>query len=260
MNSGELLLIYLLLICYSAAAIAYFLGSFKNTVLLKAALGLTAVGMLGNLAVLICHIYLGQRLPVTNGYEFVLSFTFVTVLMYLIYERTQHNHYAGGIVMLINALLILAIIIFMPQQIGQAGPLMPALKSPWLTVHVITAIAAYSAFALAAGIAVKQLGKAISFEDMSIYKITAFGFIMLSLSIILGAVWAEQVWGSYWTWDPKETWALVTWIIYAIFFHLYRRKDWRGNNVRILIIAGFVLVLFTFFGVNYWLPGLHSYA
>jgi ABC-type transport system involved in cytochrome c biogenesis permease subunit len=260
MHSLELLLLYLVLLCYSSAAIAYALASFKRAVWLKIAFALAVVGWSCNLAVLLCHAYLSQRLPVTNGYEFISCFILLTVLIYLIYERTQHNHNAGGIVMLINALLTAAIIVLMPRQIGQAGPLMPALKSPWLTVHVITAIVAYSAFTLAAGIAVKQLGKHISPEDNAIYMITAFGFIMLSLSIILGAVWAEQVWGRYWTWDPKETWALVTWIIYAIFLHLYNRRNWRGNNARILVIAGFILVLFTFFGVNYLLPGLHSYA
>lgn len=83
---------------------------------------------------------------------------------------------------------------------------------------------------------------------------------MLSLTIVLGAIWAEQAWGSYWTWDPKETWALVTWLIYALYLHLQRRLKWKGKTASIMVVAGFILVLFTFFGVNYLLPGLHSYA
>ena len=162
--------------------------------------------------------------------------------------------------MLVNILLLTSILLLMPQQIGQAGPLMPALKSPWLTVHVITAILAYGAFALGCGLAVVKLRGNDPSDDTDIYKITSFGFVMLTLSIVLGAIWAEQVWGSYWTWDPKETWALVTWIIYAIYLHLHRQRGWRGNKARILLIAGFILVLFTFFGVNFLLPGLHSYA
>jgi len=87
-----------------------------------------------------------------------------------------------------------------------------------------------------------------------------FGFAALSLSIVLGAVWAEQAWSRYWSWDPKETWALITWIIYAAYLHLHRQEKWRGRNANIIVITGFILVLFTFFGVNYLLTGLHSYA
>jgi ABC-type transport system involved in cytochrome c biogenesis permease subunit len=259
MNSIEHMSNYLVLFLYTAAAAIYFLA-YRYDSLLKLASGLVAAALLSNLLLLILHVSRSGRLPLTNGYEFILSFTFVNAGMYLFYEKTRRNKNAGGVVMLMNALLFAAIILLMPQQIGKFGPLMPALQSPWLTVHVLTAIAAYSAFTLAAGIAIIQLKNAVSAEDTIIYKIAAFGFVMLSLSIILGAIWAEQVWGSYWTWDPKETWALVTWIIYAIYFHLHRQRGWRGNPARILIIAGFILVLFTFFGVNYLLPGLHSYA
>lgn len=259
MTSIEHLLVYIVLGFYSAASIIYFAGYRWNWLGIFA-FWLATAGLTINLLVLISRVIQSGRLPLTNGYEFLLSFSFLTVFMYIIYEAISKNNNAGGLVMLINALLIAAIIMLMPQQIGQAVPLMPALKSPWLTVHVITAIIAYSAFTLAAGLAIIQLHNAVSTDDTSVYKITSSGFAMLSLSIVLGAVWAEQVWGSYWTWDPKETWALVTWIIYAIYLHLHRRRDWRGNNARILVIIGFVLVLFTFFGVNYLLPGLHSYA
>jgi len=86
------------------------------------------------------------------------------------------------------------------------------------------------------------------------------GFALLSLSIVLGAIWAEQAWGQYWSWDPKETWALITWLIYAVYLHLYRSREWRSNYARWMVIIGFLLVMFTFFGVNYLLPGMHSYA
>lgn len=259
MTSSEHLLVYLVLCFYAAAAACYFIG-YRKSLFLKISFWLSAAGLIANLLVLISRVSLSGRLPLANGYEFLLSFAFITVLMYIIYEIISDKKNAGGVVMLMNALLVVAIILLMPQQIGQATPLMPALKSPWLTVHVLTAIAAYSAFTLAAGLAIIQLRNAVSTEDTSIYKIVALGFAMLSLSIVLGAIWAEQVWGSYWTWDPKETWALVTWIIYAIYLHLHRQRGWRGNNARILVIVGFVLVLFTFFGVNFLLPGLHSYA
>jgi cytochrome c-type biogenesis protein CcsB len=96
--------------------------------------------------------------------------------------------------------------------------------------------------------------------EEAIYRIVAVSFAMLSLSIVLGAIWAEQAWGSYWSWDPKEIWALVTWIIYALYLHLRRQRGWEGQNASMMVILGFILVLFTFFGVNYLMSGLHSYA
>lgn len=257
--TNERLMIDIVLVLYAAAAAGYFI-SVGYRWLAKASFWLASIGLAANFLALVNRVSLSGRLPLSNGYEFLLSFAFITVLMYLLYEILSDNQKAGGVVMLMGTLLITAIIVLMPQQIGETTPLMPALKSPWLTVHVITAIIAYSAFTLAAGLAIIQLRNAISADDSSIYRIVSAGFAMLSLSIVLGAIWAEQVWGSYWTWDPKETWALVTWIIYAIYLHLHRQRSWRGNNARILIIIGFLLVLFTFFGVNYLLPGLHSYA
>lgn len=259
MAFNEHLLVYTVLFFYAAAATCYFIG-YRQGSLLKIAFGLSSLGLIAHLFLLINRVSFTGRLPLVNSYEFLLSFVLITTLIYIVYEIVCDNKNAGGVLMLINSVLILIIVIAMPEQIGRTAPLMPALKSPWLTVHVITAAAAYSAFTLAAGIAIIQLKQAVKAGDIYIYKITAVGFALLSLSIVLGAVWAEQVWGSYWTWDPKETWALVTWIIYAIYLHLHRRKDWRGNKARILIIVGFILVLFTFFGVNYLLPGFHSYV
>lgn len=253
------LLVYSTLGLYALASAFYFIG-LKKEGLLGPAFGITIIGLIFNLIALALRTIMGGRLPLTNGYEFVLSFSFLTVLMYVIYEYRTKFRNAGGIVMLINTLLFLSIVLLMPSQINYIGPLMPALKSPWLASHVITAIIAYSAFALAAGLALIQLNKHVPESDENIYKIVVAGFATLSLSIVLGAIWAEEAWGSYWTWDPKETWALITWIIYAVYLHLHRQRGWRGNNSNILVVAGFILVLFTFFGVNYILSGLHSYA
>lgn len=246
--------IYIAFILYIAATVLYFIG-------LRPAFPAAAGGCILNLMALIARTIISGRLPLSSGYEFILSFTFITVLLYLAFEIKSQLKNAGGVVMIIAAILILSTIIITKAQFGEVSPLMPALKSPWLTVHVLTAALAYAGFALAAGLAVIQLLKTgPSFQDETIYTIVAAGFVMLSLSIVLGAIWAEQAWGSYWSWDPKEVWALVTWIIYAIYLHLHRNRDWRGKNASIIVIAGFVLVLFTFFGVNYLLSGLHSYA
>jgi ABC-type transport system involved in cytochrome c biogenesis permease subunit len=259
MISIEHLLIYVIFIFYLAAMVFYW-AAHQTPAWMRYASCLAMFGLLCNFLALAYHVSYSHRLPLSNGYEFMMSFVFITVLSYLIYEKRGRHAVAGAAVMLINVLLMVSIMVLMPQQIGQAGPLMPALKSPWLISHVLTAIAAYSAFALVSGLALVKLQANNPADDHDIYRITSLGFVMLTLSIVLGAIWAEQVWGSYWTWDPKETWALITWIIYAIYLHLHRQRGWRGNKARILLIAGFVLVLFTFFGVNYLLPGLHSYA
>ncbi len=259
MISIEHLLIYLIFLFY-VAAMVFYIAARQTPSWVRYGSWLALAGAICNLLALGYHISYTKRLPLTNGFEFILSFVLITVGFYLVYEKLNRHYSAGGAVMLINVLLMASIMVLMPQQIGQAGPLMPALKSPWLISHVLTAIAAYSAFALVSGLAAVKLKGNDSSEDTDIYKITSLGFVMLTISIVLGAIWAEQVWGSYWTWDPKETWALVTWIIYAIYLHLHRQRSWRGNKARILLIIGFTLVLFTFFGVNYLLPGLHSYA
>lgn len=255
-------IIYLTLIAYAAGAVLYFTGiKSGKTGILNCAAILASIGGFLNLAALIIRTIMAGRLPLSTGYEFILSFTFITVVLYLGYEVKTKYKGAGATVLAIAAALILSVIIMARGQLGQVSPLMPALKSPWLTVHVLTAALAYASFALAAGLAVMQLMKTDKpTHDESIYKIVAVGFVLLSLSIILGAIWAEQAWGSYWSWDPKEVWALVTWIVYAVYLHLYSRRDLKGNTASIVVISGFVIVLFTFFGVNYLLSGLHSYA
>lgn len=255
-------IIYLVLIAYALGAALYFYGARSgNEKALHTARLVTIIGFILNLLALITRTIIAGRLPLANSTEFMLWFAMITVILYLIYERKIGMKEAGGAVVLIAALLMLAVAVLMKGQLGVVTPLMPALKSPWLTSHVITAAIAYAAFALAAGLAVMQLIKTerkVSRE--TVYGIVAGGFVMLSITIVLGAIWAEQAWGSYWSWDPKETWALITWIIYALYLHLHRRLEWKGRTASIMVISGFVLVLFTFFGVNYLLSGLHSYA
>ncbi len=254
--------IYLVCAAYALAAGLYFAGaSAGKQKVLKAAFILTTMGCFLNLLLLILRGIMTGRLPLNNGSEFLLSFIWISVVLYLILDIRQQLKGAGGLVMLTAALLILAVLILMKGQFTEISPLMPALKSPWLSVHVLTAAIAYASFTLAASLAVMQFFQPVpSIRDDSIYRIVATGFALLSLSIVFGAIWAEQAWGSYWTWDPKETWALITWIIYALYLHLYQKRAWQGKYARLMVIMGYLLVLFTFFGVNFLLPGLHSYA
>ncbi len=255
-------LIYTTLISYVAGAALYLAGSSSATRKgLLAASCLAAVGVISNLMALILRTIMVSRLPLSSSYEFILVFTCITVGFYLIYEIRTDEKGAGGMVLLIAAMLILSVVLMAQGQFGEVTPLMPALKSPWLTFHVLTAATAYACFALTAGLAARQLiSNNPNITEENVYKIAVAGFTLLSLSIILGAVWAEQAWGAYWSWDPKEVWALITWIIYAVYLHLYRSNQLKGKTGSILLIAGFALVLFTFFGVNYLLPGMHSYA
>lgn len=254
--------IYAVLFSYLLSALLYIGGSkTSNYKIFKSALILAILGCVLHLAALIMRTILAGMLPLTNGLEFLLTFTWITVSMYLLLSYRYQLKAAGGIVMLMSGLMISLVVILMKGQLGSVSPLMPALKSPWLTVHVITAAISYSAFTLAAGLAAMQFfpaGRAI--KDDYVYLLVAGGFALLSLSIVLGAIWAEQAWSRYWSWDPKETWALITWIIYAIYLHVHRSREWRGTSARWMVIGGFILVLFTFFGVNYLVPGLHSYA
>ena len=96
--------------------------------------------------------------------------------------------------------------------------------------------------------------------DMISYRSVSLGMLFLTLTILTGAIWAEQAWGSYWSWDPKETWSLVTWIIYAVYLHLRLRRGWKGKAAAWFAVIGFICVIFTYIGVNTFLPGIHSYA
>jgi len=252
------LTIYAALTFYAAGTATYIAGS-QNSRAVRAAFILSAMGLLCNFLSLVFLTLGSKRLPLASGYEFILSFAFITVLIYLIYEIKSGPSSAGSVVMAISTLLALAGAILVPAQpVNQT--LMPALKSPWLAVHVFTAVIAYSGFALAAGLAVIQLKKGDTKDENPVYRAVGVSFAFLSLSIVLGAIWAEQAWGSYWSWDPKETWALITWIVYAAYLHLYRQRGWSGKPAYLIVIAGFAFVVFTFFGVNYLMSGMHSYA
>lgn len=255
------LMIWVTLVLYSIGTLLYFIGYYTGRVAIsKMAFVVSAGGAGANLLALVARAIAADRLPLANGYEFLLCFVFITVIMYLFYDKRNSEGAGGAVVMLVGVLLTLAIVLLMPGE-QKITPLMPALKSPWLSIHVLTAAASYAGFALAAGLAaVKIIRAGSSVREESIHRIVAVGFTLLSLSIVFGAIWAEQAWGTYWSWDPKETWALITWIIYAVYLHLYNKRGWRGKNANLMVIAGFILVLFSFFGVNYLVSGLHSYA
>jgi len=161
-----------------------------------------------------------------------------------------------------------------PDISSKISPLIPALKSNWLIAHVITCFLGYAGFAVAFGFSIMYFVKPKNSDSTSIfaklpsldlidemtYQMVVFGFLFLTIGIITGAVWANSAWGTYWSWDPKETWSLITWIVYAVFMHLRMMRGWQGKNLAWVSIIGFMAVMFTYFGVNFLLSGLHSYG
>ena len=212
--------------------------------------------------------------PLSNLYESLVFAAWAIMLIYLIMEyRTKQR--ALGMFPALFAFLAMAYASFSTGVSSKIQPLLPALKSNWLIAHVVTCFIGYAAFAVSFGISILYItskskqeagGSAHSLLpdsrqlDEFNYQMVLFGFLWLSLGIITGSVWADLAWGAYWSWDPKETWSLITWLIYAALLHARTMKGWRGSRVAWLSIIGFGCVLFTYFGVNFLLGGLHSYA
>lgn len=212
--------------------------------------------------------------PLSNLYESLVFFSWTLMFLYLILEWRTKNRTIGAFVTPL-VFLAMAYASFSPNISSHIQPLIPALKSNWLISHVITCFFGYAAFALSFGISIMYLLKRLDtaekdnrflslipsaaiLDDLN-YQMIVIGFLMLTLGIITGSVWANSAWGTYWSWDPKETWSLITWLIYASVIHAQLVRGWKGKKIAILSIVGFACVLFTYFGVNY-LAGLHSYA
>jgi cytochrome c-type biogenesis protein CcsB len=204
--------------------------------------------------------------PFANMYEFSVAFAWGILVAGAWFERRFRQPLLGLVVLPI-ALALMAYALAIPSTIE---PLVPALQnSLLLTVHVAVAIVAYGSFTVGFAAAVLHLvqpeggrrglpGPAVL--DEIGYRAIAVGFPFLTLTIVLGALWADVAWGRYWGWDPKETASLVTWLIYAAYLHARMVRGWRGRRAAVLLMVGFGATLFTFFGVNLFLPGLHSYS
>ncbi len=201
--------------------------------------------------------------PLSNLYESLIFFSWAIMLLYIILELKTKTKIFGVFVTPLS-FLIMAYASFSPSVTSKIQPLIPALKSNWLIAHVITCFMGYAAFGISMALSIVYLLNeksrfSIFLEELN-YQIVVIGFMMLTLGIITGSVWAHYAWGSYWSWDPKETWSLITWLVYAALIHSRMVRRWRGRKIAILSIIGFSCVLFTYLGVNFLLSGLHSYA
>ena len=214
------------------------------------------------------------HVPLANFYESLIFFAWTIVLLYLVVEWRIKNKTLGVFTLPI-AFFLMAFASLSPSVSSRIQPLIPALQSNWLTIHVLTCFMGYAAFTIAFGLGIMYFFKSkptddkeesgfsrfIPGEDMLdelMYQSMALGFVFLTLGIMTGSVWAHYAWGSYWSWDPKETWSLITWLIYALMLHARYVRGWRGRRMAVMTAVGFAAVLFTYLGVNY-LPGLHSY-
>jgi cytochrome c-type biogenesis protein CcsB len=210
--------------------------------------------------------------PLSNMYESLVFFAWAIAIVYLGLELRYKNRFLGAFSMPFAALAMILAGLKNPD----IKPLIPALQSNWLIAHVITCFIGYAAFALASGMGIMYLLKdrkkketsgslLASLPDLKviddiIHKTLVFGFLWLTAGIITGAVWANSAWGTYWSWDPKETWSLITWFVYAATLHARFTRGWGGRRIAWLAIIGFIAVMFTYYGVNYLLAGLHSYG
>lgn len=261
----------IVMISYFASMIAYFIYIVaKKEIFSKIAICLQAFGFLLHTAAIICRGIGAGRLPLTNQYEFATSFAWGLCLLSLVFTLRFKFNVMGAFV----SPVVFLMIGYAAMQSKEVRELMPALRSGWLGFHVSTAIIAYGAFGVSFVLGLifllrDRLSKN-GFLDQHIpdnekldlieYRSVSLGIMFLTFTIISGAIWAERAWGSYWSWDPKETWSLITWLIYAIYLHLRIRRGYKGKGAAIFAVIGFICVLFTYVGVNTLIPGLHSYG
>ncbi|MEW6611623.1 MAG: c-type cytochrome biogenesis protein CcsB [Pseudomonadota bacterium] len=216
------------------------------------------------------------HIPVSNLYEVFILFCLITALLYLYYERRYATRSLGAFVMLIVSAAVGFLLWYtFDRQAQEIQPLVPALQSYWMKIHVPANFIGYGAFALSAMVGVAYLlrdraerhggffARVLPEKEMLddvMYKSIAVGFAFFTIATILGAMWAAEAWGGYWSWDPKETWALIVWLNYAGWLHARISKGWRGVPLAWWSLIGLLVVTFAFLGVNMFLSGLHSYG
>ena len=218
------------------------------------------------------------HIPVSNLYEVFILFAIITALIYLYYEMKFKTRALGGFALLvISASIAFLIWYHFEKDASGIQPLVPALQSYWMKIHVPANFVGYGAFGLAAMIGIAYLLKDravtrnsnskamarlpdLEIMDDLMHKAIALGFAFFTIATVLGAMWAAEAWGGYWSWDPKETWALIVWLNYAAWLHMRLTKGWRGKPLAWWAIIGLFITTFAFLGVNMFLSGLHSYG
>ncbi len=247
----------------------------------RMAIFLTVVGWIMHLGCLTSRGLAVGRAPWGNMYEFAVAATLVAVTGYLVLLSRQPVRYLGAFVML-PVVLLLGLggtVLYVP-----AAPLLPALQSYWLWIHVSMITLACGIMLVGFATSVLYLlraryerrtavGRPVHFPttlgvrlpaadrlERLTFRVIAFGFPILTFAVIAGAIWAEAAWGRYWGWDPKETWAFITWVIYAAYLHARSTAGWRGRGAIGIALLGWAAMMFNLFGVNLLISGFHSYS
>jgi len=258
---------------YFAAAIIstvdLFMGSRASSRLMLLAAG---AGFVIHTSSIVYRYFAAGHIPISSMHEASSFFAWCVVLIFFLLEYRYKIGIMGSFVLPVVFLLMLSSS-FLPREIR---PLSPVLQSYWFGIHTFLAFLGNAAFAVAFGLGImyllqernlkahhlhglfQRLPSLQMLDEMNNTMIN-FGFPLLTCAIISGALWAEQAWGSYWRWDPREVWSMIIWFIYALILHIRFTAGWRGKKTALLSVIGFMVILFTFFGVNILFKSLHSF-
>jgi len=246
----------------------------------QAGVALIVLGVISQIIGILTRGMSEHRIPWGNMYEFITAFTCAAVLAFLVVLIRYRVYSLGLFVMapIVIALGLCATVLYTAE-----GPLVPALHSYWIAIHVTAMIVAIGSYIVAAvmtvmylvadryvqrhgegaqegfGAVLARLPSREALDRMS-YRTVVFAFPVWTFAVIAGAIWADQAWGRYWGWDPKETWSFITWVVYAGYLHARATAGWRGRKAGYIHLVAFVCLLFNLVGVNLWITGLHSYA
>jgi cytochrome c-type biogenesis protein CcsB len=299
------------LLAYLAAMVGYFAYlSFKHELVWKVARAVAFAGLGANVVSILGRGMAAHRVPWGNMYEYSALLACLVVAAYLvIVEGVYKIRSLGGFVLMFSV-LTMAVAVVLHFYVAP-GPLVPALNSYWIKIHVVAAISGSSLLALGCILTILYLvqdakerrdvevmrtqmpppimGGAIDVNaphdfvpeadqgqgpkdagrkgvlppaatwDRVAYRVFTFAFPIWTFAVIAGAIWAQSAWGRYWGWDPKETWSFITWTIFAGYLHARSTAGWKGRRAAVIAMVGFVSLLITYYAVNLWIAGLHSY-
>jgi len=246
----------------------------------RLAVALTLLGWTLHVGSVVNRGLAAHRVPWGNMYEFSSMVALAAVTAFLVLVTRERVRYLGAFVLLpvVLYLGLAATVLYVP-----AAPLVPALQSYWIKIHVVAAISASGIFMVGAVVTLLYLMRS-RFEQLTVagrragasrlagplpsaavldrtaYRVIAFAFPVWTFAVIAGAIWAEAAWGRYWGWDPKETWSFITWVIYAGYLHARATAGWKGRRAAGIALVGFVALMIDYYAVNIWIVGLHSYA
>ncbi|MFA5099780.1 MAG: c-type cytochrome biogenesis protein CcsB [Candidatus Omnitrophota bacterium] len=248
----------------SAAFLAVFSSASGKSAIQRAAGILLRAGFLFHSGMILLRWHAAGRPPFASMYEALVLFSWAIVAVYFVFDALYRAK-----ILFIPA-LILALCMLLGAFFGDSAmkPLVPALQSPWISIHVVTYFIGYGSLSVAFMLGLLYLvyrkqhsagSDQLRYIDTLMYRLIIFGFPFLTIGMTTGSAWADVAWGTYWGWDPKETCSLITWLVYVVYLHMRVLRGWKDSKAAWLCIIGFLVTLFTFIGVNFILPGLHSY-